>query len=93
MADTPKKRNEIEVELIEVTPRDHGQFSAKQNKTYWFAYAEIPSLSGIGNRYSTIRLTAMRNEPFPPHWIEGAKVRATVRDIKGRDGEGTIDVA
>lgn len=93
MADTPKNPNEIEITLLSVTPKDEGQFSAKQNKTYWFAYAEIPSVPLMGNIFSTIRLTSVRNEPFPSHWVPGARVRARVRDVKGQKGEGTIDVA
>lgn len=89
----PKNPNEIEITLLSVTPKDAGQFSAKQNKTYWFAYAEIPSVPLMGNIFSTIRLTAVRNEPFPSHWTPGARVRARIRDVKGQKGEGTIDVA
>lgn len=90
---TPKNPNEIEITLLAVTPKDRGQFSAKQNKTYWFAYAEIPTPPMIGNRYSTLRLSSVRNEPFPSHWIAGAKVRAVITNVKGSDGEGSIDVA
>lgn len=93
MAEAPKNPNELEITLLSVTPKDKGQFSSKANKTYWFAYAEIPSPALIGNRFSTLRLTAVRNEPFPPHWIPGAKVRAVITNIKGQDGEGSIDVA
>lgn len=94
MADNaPKNRNEIEITLLAVTPKEEGQFSAKQNKTYWFAYAEIPAAPLTGNIFSTVRLTAVRNEPFPSHWIPGATVRARIRDLKGQKGEGTIDVA
>lgn len=94
MAETSQKnRNELEITLLDVTPKDKGQFSAKQNKTYWFAYAEIPSPDLIGNRFSTVRLTAVQNEPFPSHWVPGARVLVRITNIKGQDGEGSINVA
>lgn len=92
MATENKNPNEIEISLLAVTPQKGGQFSAKAGKTYWFARAEIPAQPLTGNPFSTVRLTAVRNEPFPPHWIPGAKVRAIITNINGKDGEGSIDV-
>lgn len=85
--------NEIEVTLLYVTPQNAGMFSATKNKTYWFAFAEIPPIPYIGNPFSTIRLTSVRNEPFPAQWIAGAKVRVQITNIQGKKGEGSFDVA
>lgn len=84
--------NIIDVTLLDVTPQGAGVFSKSANKTFWFARAEIPSTGMLGVVYSTIRLQAVRNAPFPPHWRVGEKVKVLVTDIKAKDGEGSIDV-
>lgn len=84
--------NEIDVTLLDVTPQGHGVFSKSANKTFWFARAEIPAIPGTGAVYSTVRLQCVRNEPFPPHWQRGAKVRAVISDMRTKDGEGSLDV-
>lgn len=86
------RRNEIEVELLDVTPAKAGVFSQKQNKHFWFVRAEIPATGILGALYSTIRLEGVSNEPYPPHWIPGATVRVRVTNVNTKDGKGEINV-
>lgn len=82
--DTTTSRRQLRVTLCEVR---HAH-SAKENKDWHFAKAEIPN-EYPGAIWSTMRLSCTStDEPFPSDWKEGATVTVHVSQFDVVEGNG-----